>query len=172
MSIPLSTIKAALKIDYSDDDADLIRLREAAWSLVERETGLALTPAVRTQYLARWADTCIAFHPFTSVASVQYRDGSNVLTTMPAADYWIDRSEGALPIIRFLESPSIYEGSNIEVNVTCGYSAIPNELVHAMIAIIGGWYSNPEAFQPIGLSVVPMSVQYILESHRVRSFIR
>ena len=44
MTVPLSTIKSALKIDYDDDDTDIVRLREAAISLVERRTQLLLSP--------------------------------------------------------------------------------------------------------------------------------
>lgn len=172
MTVPLSTIKAALKIGYDDDDADLIRLREAAWSLVERETGLLLSPATRTQYLARWAPTALANLPFSSVSSVTYRDGTNTLTTMPATDYFVDRSDGPIPILRFLEIPEIYDGTNIEVATVCGYQEVPNELVHCIIALVGGWYNNPEAFQPVGLNPVPLSVEFILGSYRQRGYLR
>ena len=172
MSVPLSTIKTALKIDYDDDDTDLIRLRDAAASMIERETGLKLTPQAQPLYLAKFADTTVPFVPFTSVASVTYYDDSNALTTMPSADWWIDRSEGPLPVLRFLEFPSIYEGTNITASVNCGYSQLPNEIVHAQISCVGHWYNNPEAFQPIGLSAVPMSLQYIIESFRVREMMR
>ena len=78
----------------------------------------------------------------------------------------------AAPILRFLEWPAIYEGTNITVSVDCGYQMLPNALVHCIIALVGGWYNNPEAFQPIGLSTVPMSVEYILSSYRARSLLR
>ena len=172
MSVPLSTIKSALKIEYDDDDSELTRLRDAAASLIERETGLTLTPQSRTLYLASFKDTAIPFVPMSSVSAVTYYDGSNALTTMPATDWWLDRSEGPLPVLRFLEQPSIYEGTNISAAVSCGYSSLPNELVHAVVALTGAWYSNPEAFQPIGLQMVPMSLQYIIESMRVRELMR
>jgi hypothetical protein len=49
---------------------------------------------------------------------------------------------------------------------------VPAEIVHCVIALVGAWYNNPEAFQPIGLSAVPMSVTYILETMSVRSMLR
>jgi len=172
MSVPLSTIKAALKIEYDEDDLELIRLRETASSLIERETGLSMTPGKREMYLAGWTDTAVAFTPFTSVFAVIYVDSAGSNATMPSTDYWVDYAQGPIPILRFLESPAIKEGTNITVTVTCGYETLPNELVHAIIALTGAWYNNPEAFQPIGLSMVPMSLQYIIESLRVRSYIR
>lgn len=172
MSIPLSTIKSALKIDYADDDTTLLLYREAAEELVQRETGLHLSPGVRQMYLARWDDTSVPMLPFTSITKIEYQNAGNVNTLVPAGDYWVDRSDGPAPILRFLEWPAIYEGTNITVSVDCGYQMLPNALVHCIIALVGGWYNNPEAFQPIGLSTVPMSVDYILSSYRARSLLR
>lgn len=172
MTVPLSTLKSALKIDYDDDDKDLVRLREAAVSLIERRTQMILGPSTETLYLARFRDTMIPGFPFSSLTSVSYYDSSNVLTTMPSSQYWIDRSEGAMPMLRFLETPGIYEGTNILVTYVAGYSTLPNELVHAVIALVGHWYNNPEAAQPIGLSTVPLSLEYILSHLSTRSNLR
>jgi uncharacterized phiE125 gp8 family phage protein len=172
MSVPLSTIKSALKIDYTDDDADLIRLREAALDLVERRTQCYLSPQVRQMYLAQFTDTLIADHPFNSVSSVQYYDGSNTLVSMPSSGYWIDRTGGPMPVLRFLDHPSIYEGTAVTVTYNAGYSTVPNVLVHAVISLVGGWYNNPESVQPIGLSTVPLSVEFILDGFSTGSRIR
>jgi uncharacterized phiE125 gp8 family phage protein len=172
MSIPLSTIKSALKIDYDDDDIDLVRLREAASSLIERKCEVTLAPTDKTLYLAKFTDTLLPDHPFVGLTSVTYYNASNVLTTMPSGDYWIDRTDGPMVRIRFLEQPSTYEGTAISVNYTAGYDYVPNEIVHAIIALVGAWYNNPEAFQPIGLNVVPMSVEYIISAIGTGSRIR
>jgi uncharacterized phiE125 gp8 family phage protein len=172
MSVPLSTIKSALKIDYADDDIELIRLREAATALIERRTELLLSPQSRSMYLAGWTDTLLSDHPFNSLTSVTYQNSSNVTTTMPSSDYWVDRTDGPMAKLRFLEAPSIYEGTAITVTYNAGYSAVPNEITHAIIALVGGWYNNPEAFQPIGLSPVPLSVEYILSALGTGSRIR
>ena len=172
MSVPLSTIKSALKVDYDDDDKDLVRLREAAISLIELRTQLVLTPVLKTMYLARFVDTMLEAFPFDSFSSVQYTNEAGVLTTMPSTLYWVDLSQGSMPVVRFLEAPGIKVGTNILVNYRAGYSALPNELVHAVIALVGHWYNNPEAAQPIGLSTVPLSLGYILDHLSTRSHIR
>lgn len=172
MSVPLSTIKSALKIDYTDDDTDLIRLREVAVQVVEKRTQLLLTPQARTMYLASWTDTLLADAPYNSLTSVTYYNASNVLTTMPSGDYWIDRTDGSLARIRFLEQPAIYEGTAISVNYNAGYSQTPDPLIHCIIALVGAYYNNPEAVQPIGLSTVPLSVEFILDHYRTGSMIR
>ena len=172
MTVPLSTIKSALRIDYDDDDLELVRLREAAISLLSRRTELLLYQQTATMYLADFSDTLLSSYPFTSLTSVVYKDGSNVTTTMPATDYWVDLTDGPIPVLRFLDKPGIYEGTAITVTYSAGYSSVPNELTHAVIALTGAWYNNPEASQPISLAVVPFALEYIIEACSVRSGIR
>lgn len=172
MTIPLSTIKNALKITYDDDDADIVRLREAAISLVERRTGLFLHQRTETLYLNSWADCIIPGVPFVSLSSVAYTDASGGAQTMAATDYWLDRSDGPAPYLRFLAYPSRKDGTAITATYIAGYTAIPNEITHACIALVGAWYNNPEAFQNVSLSVVPLSVEYILETVSARSVLR
>ena len=173
MSVPLSTIKSALKIDFDDDDRELLRLREAAVSLIERRTQLALTPTTVPLYLKEFKDTLIPAHPFVSVSLIQYRDQLNDPQTMTAAtDYWLDLTEGTMPVIRFLQVPVLYPGTMATVFYLCGYTALPNDLVHAIIALVGHWYNNPEAASPISLSTVPLSMGFILDNLSTRSNIR
>lgn len=172
MSVPLSTIKSALKIDFDDDDRELLRLREAAVSLIERRTQLALTPTTVALYLKEFTDALVPAHPFVSVSLIQYRNQLNASTTMPATDYWLDFTEGTMPVLRFLQVPVIYPGTMVTVFYVCGYTALPNDLVHAIIALVGHWYNNPEAASPISLSTVPLSMGFILDNLSTRSNIR
>ena len=172
MTVPLSTIKSALKIDYDDDDTDIVRLREAAISLVERRTQLLLSPQTSTQYLAKFEDTMLSAYPYSSLTTVVYANASHVTTTMPSTDYWVDKTQGPIPVLRFLEHPAMKEGHAITVTYEAGYSSVPNELTHAIIALVGGWYNNPESVQPISLQTVPLSVEYILSNISTRSNLR
>jgi len=172
MSVPISTIKTALKIDYSDDDTELTRLREVASMVVERRTQLKLQPGTESLFLADWTDTMIPVVPFNAITHVRYYNTANVLTTMTATDYWLDQSDGPSPVIRFKAYPSIYEGTTIIVTYTAGYSSIPDPLVHCIIALVGAYYNNPEAVQAVGLSTVPLSVEFILDHWSTNSRIR
>jgi hypothetical protein len=67
MTIALATIKAALKIDYTDDDTELERIRDAAVAWVENYCGFALSSATRTMYLRDWKDTVYAVQPVTAL---------------------------------------------------------------------------------------------------------
>ena len=37
-----------------------------------------------------------------------------------------------------------------------------------MISLVGAWYNNPEAMQPIALQVVPLGAQFMLEHLRLK----
>lgn len=172
MTIPLSQIKSTLRIDFDDDDAALIRLRETALSLIERRTQLLLTPQTRTQYLAGWKDVMITGFPFVSLTSVVYYDSANTTITMPATDYWLDQSDGAFPILRFSAQPVQYKNTQPVVTYQAGYSVIPNEVTMCALALVGYWYQNPNAADAVSISSAPLSLEYILDIISTRSMIR
>jgi uncharacterized phiE125 gp8 family phage protein len=170
MSIPLSTIKHALKIDYSEDDTELVRLREAASAFVSRSTQLILTRSAQSLQIAAWTDVLLPLHPFQALTSVQYVEGG-VTVTMPSTGYWVDRTD-EMPVLRFIDKPTIDEHTVISIRYEAGYNELPGEITHCIIALVGAWYSNPEAIQPVSMQQVPMSVQWILDTMSVRSAFR
>jgi uncharacterized phiE125 gp8 family phage protein len=168
MTIALATIKAALKIDYNDDDTELERIRDAAVAWVENYCGFALSSATRTMYLTDWKDTVYAVQPWTATLSIAYNDPSGSGQTLGASDYYNDRS-GPVTVLRFKEAvPPKQDESLAVVTYTAGYATEPNEVVQAVISITGLWYNNPEAAQPIGLSAVPLGAQFMLEHLRLK----
>ena len=171
MSIPLLTIKAALKVDFDDDDRELTRLREAAVSLLERKTRLKFETAAQVMRLPKFADSMFAVVPYQSLTSVTYTDGSGAAQTMPSTDYWIDLTDAA-PVLRFLEQPAQKEGTMVVVNYTAGYADLPADVVHAVISLVGHWYNNPEATQPIALQTVPLGLEYMIAHLSTASMIR
>jgi uncharacterized phiE125 gp8 family phage protein len=172
MAVSLSTVKTALKIDYTDDDTELTRLIGVATSWVEYYTGIKLTQATRTMYLREFARTAFADYPYVSTTSVTYTDGGGGTVTMTSGtDYWVDLS-GDIKAIEFLNEPSIKEGTLITVTYVAGYSTEPNEVVQAIISLVGLYYNNPEAAQPVGLTTVPLGGQFMLEHLRIRGTFR
>jgi uncharacterized phiE125 gp8 family phage protein len=172
MAVSLSTVKTALKIDYTDDDTELTRLIGVATSWVEYYTGIKLTQATRTMYLREFARTAFADYPYVSTTSVTYTDGGGATVTMTSGtDYWVDLS-GEIKAIEFLNEPSIKDGTLITVTYVAGYSTEPNEVVQAIISLVGLYYNNPEAAQPVGLTTVPLGGQFMLEHLRIRGTFR
>lgn len=168
MTIALATIKAALKIDYNDDDTELERIRDAAVAWVENYCGFALSSATRTMYLTDWKDTVYAVQPWTATLSIAYNDPSGSGQTLGASDYYNDRS-GPVTVLRFKEAvPPKQDESLAVVTYTAGYATEPNEVVQAVISLVGAWYNNPEAMQPIALATTPLGAQFMLEHLRIK----
>jgi len=167
MAISISTVKAALRIDYSTDDAELTRLVAAAVAWVERYCGFALTSATRTMYLTDWVDTAYAIQPWTATISIAYNDPSGAGQALGASDYYNDRS-GPITVLRFKETvPDKQAESLAVVTYTAGYATEPDEVVQAVISLVGAWYNNPEATAPVQLSNVPLGAQFLLEHLRL-----
>lgn len=167
MAISIDTVKDALRIDYSDDDAEFTRLIAAAIAWVERYTNVGLTSASRTLVLPSFVDTNLPMDPYTALTSVTYYNSANVLTTMPSTSYYVDRSRN-LPTIRFIDFPDTYVGTQVTVTYVAGYATEPADMVQAVISIVGLWYNNPEAAQPVALTPVPLGALALLDHYRVK----
>ena len=169
MSIPtLQTIKSALKVDFTYDDAELLRLRDAVMSFITSYTGVNLSVQNKTQYITWFMRTRLDEQPFAAITSVQYYNTANVLTTMASTEYFLDRSGPPSVYINFSNFPSIYENTQILVNYTAGYADLPMDMQQAIIGFVGAWYNNPDALSPIQLQEVPISAKFVLDTLKVK----
>lgn len=163
--LTVDQIKTALRIDFDDDDAEFERLRDAAVAWVERYTGLKLEEETRTLRLKSWARNRLGNYPVVQVDSVTYVTGGSTVT-MSAEDYWLDTTD-TIAAIEFLDSPARDDGTMITVTYRSGYDGVPKEIVQAIVGIVGHWYNNPEAAQPVGLMEVPLGTRFLLDHLRV-----
>lgn len=167
-SVTLQQIKTALKIEYSNDDADLLRLRDAVEAFVYSYCGITISPKTYTMYLDYWMKARFVEYPFIEVDTVSYTDVNGNTQTM--TDYFLDKSKQPnSTFINFSEYPEIEENSQIEVKYKAGYSLLPADLQHAILSFIGAWYNNPEALSPIALQEVPISAKFVLDTLKVKN---
>jgi uncharacterized phiE125 gp8 family phage protein len=167
--VTLAQIKQALKIDYTEDDQEILRIRDAVVALIENYTGVKLTPQKHTMYLSYWMKTRFEHSPFVSVSSVTYSNASGATTSM--SDYFIVRSEAPSVYINFSEFPQLADNTEIAVTYTAGWADLPAHIEQAVIALVGAYYNNPEATAPITLSTVPMSAQFVLDMIREKGLL-
>ena len=167
MALSLATVKAALRIDYVDDDSELSRLILAAEAFVESYTGVRISSASRTMSLLTFKRTKFADYPWTATSGVTYYDADNVSTVMPSG-FWTDTTQ-EIKAIEFLEAPATYPGTVITVTYVAGYATMPNEVAQVVISLVGLWYNNPEAAQPITMTSVPLGGMFMLEHLRVKA---
>ena len=85
LPIPLDVLRTRLKIEVESDDVDLAALCVAAGELIERETGLALSSASRSQKIRRFSRFIPRVQPVTQFTSVTYTDANGAAQTLLAA---------------------------------------------------------------------------------------
>lgn len=170
-TISSDLVRAALRIEHPDDDAELVRLTSSAVAFVEGRTGRRLSLGVDRLFLDLFDDSPIVADPFFGVDSVVYLDPSGAPQTLSPTAYRVTRRAG-VPWLSFLAPPSQYLRGSVEVAFAHGYSVVPPDLVQAVLALVGAWWNNPEALQPIELRVVPFSASAIIDSYRIAGMLR
>jgi uncharacterized phiE125 gp8 family phage protein len=166
--VTLDTIKRSLKIDYTADDGELLRLRDAVVALIEEYTGLSLCPKKVTQYLGGFTRARVEHAPFISVDSVRYTSIAGTVVTMPTTDWFLIRKELPTVYLDFRTQPPIKEGTEIEVTLTCGYAKATADIEHAIIALVATFYENPGSTTTLGATSLPMGAEFILSNLKVK----
>ena len=169
--IPIDILKTRLRIDVTADDVILTTLCIAAGELLERELGIGLASETRTAKLDKWRRFILPIQPVASVTSVTYYNGSNVLTTMPTSDWYVNATD-SLTALEFKETPEIYDGTFPTVTYTAGYTQVPHALQQAIVALVGAWYANPDATSVASLAEVPLSLKFIMNAYSARGALR
>ena len=169
--IPIDVLKTRLRIDVTADDVILTTLCIAAGEMLERELGIGLASETRTAKLDKWRRFVLPIQPATAVTSVTYYNGSNALTTMPTADWYVDNTDNLI-VLNFKERPEIYEGTFPTVTYSAGYTQVPHALQQAIVALVGAWYANPDATSVASLADVPLSLKFIMQAYSARGALR
>lgn len=166
--LTLTEIKAALRVDFTTDDKELLRLLDAAIAHAEHQVGFSLSSKSDTIYLANWDD--VLLQSATSLV-VKYNSAvSTVVTMTSGTDYWVDRSDGL--VLKFLNKPTFFLGTQPSVALVSGYSSVPSDLQQAIVGLVAHWYLNVEAVSVDSMQHVPLSTQVILDMHRKKGNLR
>lgn len=151
--VDIEEVKAALKIEATDDAALVERYIRAARSHVESRTGTRLvtqTMALRTD---DWSDLeSLPVAPVQSVSSISYVDTDGATQTLATTVYEA-RLYGLSPavVLKYNQTwPTIRSGSLITVTVVAGYGSaesVPDEIAQAMLLMVGDLYAFRETAQ-------------------------
>ena len=161
--------KAHLRVDGSDEDTLIDGLIAAAADYVEQYTGRAIGTQTWELALDAFSDTILLPKgPVQSVTSVKYSDTAGVEQTVSADDYTLDASEPAW-IVRNSDAswPATLTGINV-VRVRYVTGNVPAAIKHAVLLLIGDWYSAREDMG--ARSTIPNGVQALLTNFRQFSF--
>jgi uncharacterized phiE125 gp8 family phage protein len=171
LPIPLDVLRTRLRIEVESDDADLATLSIAAREIIERETGLHLSSGTHTANIIPWRRFVPRVQPVDSITSITYTDAGGVTQTLPTTDYYIDNTDEMLAV--GFDTIVLPKANTFPtVTYVAGYQRIPHALQQCIVALVGSWYSNPEATSVASLQDVPLSYRYILQQFSTRGPLR
>ena len=171
LPIPLDVLRTRLRIEVESDDVDLAVLCVAAGELIEKETGIALTRANRTEKIRRFSRFVPKVHPVSSFIAVDYINDSGATVPLPSSDWWVDESD-SIPAVEFETSVVPKKNTMISVSYDAGYEVIPQPLQQCIVALVGSWYNNPEALQVAQLAEVPLAYKAIIAQYTTEASFR
>lgn len=176
--VSVAGVKAALRIDFDEDDGLVGALIDAAISHLDGWGGIlgrCMIDQVWTQTLPAWpcGQVRLAFPDVSSVV-VSYRDPDDAVQVIADTNYrLIERADAtAIEWIDGFSLPSLASRSDaITIDMTAGYGAaaadVPAAILRAIELLVGHWYQNREAVV-VGTIVadLPFAVSALLSPYR------
>lgn len=157
LPVSLDAAKMHLRVDFAHEDTLITQLIETARDHVETVLGRSL---INRQWTASrdCFPSCsnrleIPVAPLQSVQSVTYYDAAGASQTLNSNKYSVikdDTTPGWIELLPDETWPDTQQRSDaVAVTFTSGYGAtdatVPAAARHAMLLLIGHWYSNREA---------------------------
>lgn len=176
-AVSLAAAKDHMNIDFTDDDALIEMIIEAARDSVENETGRVLITRTLVEQRNCLASEMELSHTAQSIASIQYIDTDGATQTLAATEYVVDtaRTPALVTVAYGKTYPSIRSTHNaVTITYVTGFGDnaqdVPSALRSAMLLLIAHLYENREATAPININEVPMSTKYLLGPYKLHSF--
>jgi uncharacterized phiE125 gp8 family phage protein len=147
MPIPLSLLKAHVRVDFNDDDAILALYLSSAVSYFEGATRRLLSQQTRHVRRFDFGPTALPFPPFVSLASVSYVDEAGSTQTLASSKYVVDTTH-PIAVVRFLdELPTLHEDSfdRVTIQYVAGWENPPADVVAAVLQLAATSYLLREA---------------------------
>lgn len=159
---PLSRAEAKLhlRVDLTDDDADIDDLVRAARELVEEHSGRSLVTQTWRLELDRFPcwDIRLPRGPLQSVTSITYIDVAGATQTLSSSLYRVVPSRNLVePVYAGYWPATQYVSGAVLVTYAAGFGAagaVPLRAKQAIKLLVGEWYANREL-----LGTVPLGVE-------------
>ena len=177
-AVTLAGAKAHLRVEFSEDDALITGLVEAAAAMIEGPGGIGVALVTQTWRLSLDGALPLPLElplgPVQAVTDITYADQDGQTQTLDPALYGLDT--GARPARVYLEDGAtlpamLRQLGGVKVTFTAGYGAtaasVPADLRAVMLLIVGHLYHRREAVDRSGLAELPMGVAVILARYRV-----
>ena len=179
-SEPLTTdeIKLHLKVDFSADDALILRLGKAIRKSLESEMRRQFVTATWELYLDSFEDLIyLEKSPVSSVTSVKYYDSDNNIQTLATTVYETDLvSEPARVALAYSQQfPTIRNRTNaVVIRFVAGYADadnVPEDIKEIMLLLISYYYDNRgEEMTQARIKALMMSAGWMISKQKLFRF--
>ncbi|MDX0555546.1 phage gp6-like head-tail connector protein [Sinorhizobium medicae] len=173
--VTLAEAKAHLRVDFTDDDAYITALAEAAQDWLSGENnwlGRSVVEQTWELKLERFPSGKVDLPkpPLIEVTGVFYTpsDGGAEVEIADFREIDVGVSEGGyiLPAKNTDWPVTDGEPGSVRITFESGYSDVPKSIKHAALLMIGHWYENREAASQAKISDLPMAVDALLYPYR------
>lgn len=169
--LTVDELKAALRIDHSDDDQLVQSMAVTARTFIERRLGYAFLQQTWSLKLSDIPPAAVRLRPgpVPTPVSVMAKYGEGALEAIPDADWHLDFAN---PTRICLMPAPMQDGeclTGIEVIFTAGASdasTIPADLLRALYLLTAHYYEERELFRAQRYVAVPMGIEALLEPYR------
>lgn len=156
--VTLAEVKAALRVDGTDEDTLIGTYRLAAINYVSRLCGRPLAGGTFRAEFDHWhCEFVLPLAPVSAVSSLKYRDSAEVEHTVDSAVYIGDVAAEPARVLavygQYWPYVTLSPSRPISITFTAGYGitgppatpACPDEIKAAIFLLCGHWYNNREA---------------------------
>lgn len=163
--VSLADAKAHCRVDYSDEDALISALLDAASVAVSEMSGRVLVAETwRMSVPGASGDLRLPKSPVQSLTAITYYDRDGVGQSANVNDFFLFADEDRA-ILRPKDGkawPSVQSREDaLSVDFVAGYADVPANLRQAVLLLVGHWYLHREA---VGQDVaeLPLSVEALV----------
>lgn len=179
--VSLDEAKAHLRVTHSEEDSVIDGLITAARITVETITRRSLitqTWQLTLDDFPAGSVIKLPHAPVISLMSVGYVDENGNEQTLANSKFWLDsKSAPAKLILRDGEVYPLTQSGRpncVTIEYQAGYgdqaSDVPAPIRHAIKLMVAHLFENPEVVSAGQLTVIPMSLDYLLAPYRVITF--
>lgn len=174
--VSLEVAKEHLRIapDDTDLDAEVGRLIRSATARAEKITQRAFAVQSWRLILDRFPRGAISIPlpPLRSVKAVTYRDAAGAEQVLDESTYVVN-PYGLIgqitPAMGKCWPVTASQAMALKVDFTAGYDVVPDDIIAAILLLVGHLDQNREAATTGALSMVPLGVDALLSSHCIPS---
>lgn len=174
--VPLDVAKEHLRIapDDTDSDAEVTRLIRAATARAEKITGRALAVQSWRLILDSFPKGAIAIPmpPLKSVESITYTDPSGADQVLDESAYVVNPFGlvGKItPAMGKCWPSSAQQAMSLRIDFTAGYDQVPEDVIAAILLLVGHLDQNREAVTTGAPTVLPLGVEALLSPYCIPS---